>query len=410
MHSTLGCVPVLLCALIVAEPPGESRITLLSGASEEVRVVRLGSKAIGIVREGQPGEIPTADLLGVAFARPVVPVPSGPYLEVRLLDDTLLRCNAVGFQGNVLELRLFSGIKVECPLSAVRWVLCEAHDENNRAEFKQLLARNSPLDILRLVSRDGTTINTFEGILGEADAAGQTIQFKTDDTVSRINLARVRGMIFQRRTDPDALKPVCRVSDGFHNVIAVRELEQVENDLLLVTPAGVKLRLPLELVHQVDFSPGKLAYLSDLEPVSSEFRFGVKADLVRGLPEPYGRDATLFASQNGTSRQIRIGGRAFAKGLNVHSPSVLEFEVSGYNWFRCVLGLDDGVSRPGRAGVRIEGDGRELFSTLVVGGEKPRELEVPIRGVRRLRLVVDRGDDDDELGDHVSFGDARVTK
>jgi hypothetical protein len=72
--------------------------------------------------------------------------------------------------------------------------------------------------------------------------------------------------------------------------------------------------------------------------------------------------------------------------------------------------MDDGVARPGRAGVRIEGDGRELFSTLVAGGDRPKELEIKITGVRRLRLVVDRGDDDDELGDHVSFGDARVTK
>lgn len=402
--------PGIVEAVQDAEASGPHTLTRLSGAVETGEVVELGSQRLRLRRNGQEVETDTADLLTVTL-RPQHTSPfAPPYLEVRLVDDAFFRCIAVGFRGKQIQMRLFNGLGIDCPLDAVRSLLCDAQDEANRTEFKQLLERNTPADVLRLVSRDGTTVNAFEGIVGEADDEGRTLKFKADDTTANISLARVRGIIFHRREDPEARKLIGRVVDTFQNVIPFRELTHSQGALQLVTPAGLKITLPIELVHQVDYSPGKLAYLSDLEPTLREFRFGIKEDLVRSLPEKYGRDATLFLSQNGTSRQIRIGGRVFAKGLNVHSPTVLEFDVSGYNWFRCVLGMDDGVARPGRAGVRIEGDGRELFSTLVTGGDKPKELAINIAGVRRLRLIVDRGDDDDELGDHVSFGDARVTK
>lgn len=385
-------------------------LTRLDGTVQRLEVLELGAQRLRVRQDGQETHTETTDLLAVALRPPHSTPFAGPYLEVRLVDDAFFRCVAVGFRGKQVELRLFNGLKVECPLDALRSLLCDAQDEANRAEFKQLLERNTPFDRLRLASRDGTTINTFEGIVGDADEEGRSIRFKTEDTTANIALNRVRGIIFHRRVEPGTFQPVCRIVDVFQNVIPAKELSHSGEVLDVTTPAGVRLALPVELVQLVDYSPGKLAYLSDLEPTLKEFRFGVKEDLLRSLPEKYGRDATLFAGQNGSSRQIRIGGRLFAKGLNVHSPTVLEFDVAGYNWFRCVLGMDDGVARPGRAGVRIEGDGRELFSTLVAGGDKPKELEIKIAGVRRLRLVVDRGDDDDELGDHVSFGDARVTK
>ncbi|MCS6977132.1 MAG: NPCBM/NEW2 domain-containing protein [Gemmatales bacterium] len=412
-------LPFLLCCFLtitVADPDkpqdGDSTHTLtrISGAVERLNILELGPDKLRVRQNGQESEIDTGDLLAVVM-RASHPTPhAGSYLEVRLVDDAFFRCAAVGFRGKQVELRLFSGLRVQCSLDALRSLLCEAQDEANRSEFKQLTERNTPFDRLRLVSRDGTTINTFEGIIGDADEDGRTLRFKTDDATANIALNRVRGIIFHRRIEPGQYQPVCKVVDVFQNVIPVKQMKQTGDTLHITAPSGFQVIMPLELVQQVDYSPGKLAWLSDLEPTLKEFRFGVKEDLLRSLPEKYGRDATLFAGQNGSSRQIRIGGRVFAKGLNVHSPTVLEFDVSGYNWFRCVLGMDDGVARPGRAGVRIEGDGRELFSTLVAGADKPKELEIKISGVRRLRLVVDRGDDDDELGDHVSFGDARVTK
>jgi hypothetical protein len=385
-------------------------VTTLSGAAQPAEILSVSSKEVKLRRDGQESVLPADEVLFVDFQHGVKPPATGPHLEVRFTDGTLVRCNAFSLKVKAAELRLLSGVALQCPLEAIHYVLCDAQDEANRAEFKQLLGKGSSQDVLRLLSRDATAINTFEGILGEADAQGETLQFKADDSTSNVSLARVRGLIFSRKPDDKTPPAVCKLTDVFHNVFTLQRVESAGDDFKVTTVSGLTATLPRPLVERFDFSLGKMVYLSDLEPVLQEFRFGIKEDLVKDLPEKYGRDATLFISKNGNSRQLRIGQKGFQKGLNVHSPSVLEFDVRGYSVFRCVLGLDDGVTRPGRAGVRIDGDGKELFSALVVGGEKARELELKITGVSRLRIAVDRGDDDDELGDHVDFGDARVTK
>jgi len=388
----------------------DTSLTLLSGAIEPADLVRVSATEVVVKKDDKEKRFDTAGILYVDFGGDVLPLPATPHIEVRLVDGSHLRCNAAAIRGREIELHLFNGLSFKCPLDVVRHVLCEAQDESNRAEFKQLLARNTAQDILRLASRDGATINTFEGVIGEADAKGETLKFKTEDTTASINMNRVRGLIFSRRASERTSNAACKLIDRCQNTLVLARVDSQGEEFTIGLTSGVELKVPRSLISRLDFSMGKLAFLSDLEPVLREFRFGVKEDLVKDLPEKYGRDATLFTSKNGTSRQIRIGQRGFSKGLNIHSPTILEFDVSGYNWFRCILGMDDGVTRPGRAGVRIEGDGKELFGAQVTGGDKPREIELNISGVKRLKLAVDRGDDDDELGDHISFGDARITK
>jgi hypothetical protein len=156
--------------------------------------------------------------------------------------------------------------------------------------------------------------------------------------------------------------------------------------------------LPKQTLQKFDLTLGKLAYLSDLEPTRVE-ETPILADLYH-----YRRDKNLEGGP------LSVGRKIYAKGLALHSKAILEYDVAGYSNFRCVLGLDDAMAGSAHAVVKIEGDGKELLATTVSSRDnKPQDVSLPIKGVQKLRLIVDYGEDLD-LGDHVDFADARIIK
>lgn len=67
-------------------------------------------------------------------------------------------------------------------------------------------------------------------------------------------------------------------------------------------------------------------------------------------------------------------------------------------------------SAPGNVKLVVLGDQRELFSREIRGTDAPVEIDVDMTGVRRLRILVDFGDDRSDAGDHLILGDAHLTK
>src|SRR5205823_4689560 len=84
---------------------------------------------------------------------------------------------------------------------------------------------------------------------------------------------------------------------------------------------------------------------------------------------------------------ISLSYKTYAKGLAVHSRSVLEYDVKGFNVFRCVLGIDDGVKGYAHAIVRIDADDQEVFKEPVTNKDKPRDLNLKIAGANKLRIT-----------------------
>jgi hypothetical protein len=128
--------------------------------------------------------------------------------------------------------------------------------------------------------------------------------------------------------------------------------------------------------------------------------------------------APSFASQGwgalGTDRSVMgrplvIAGRRFARGLGTHAASEVAYDLEGpYTAFEAWVGVDDEMLRYPQASVvfRVLGDGRTLFSSGIMRPKMPAvRVQVPLRGVRQLRLVVtDAGDGID--ADHADWADA----
>ena len=145
---------------------------------------------------------------------------------------------------------------------------------------------------------------------------------------------------------------------------------------------------------------GRVQYLSQLTPVE------VKEQTVLAPPQPYQMDRTCQGDA------LSIAGRRYPWGIGVHADSELTFELAGrYQEFRSAVGIDTRMGERGSVRFLVLGDGRSLYETPVVKGSDPapREVAVPVTGVRRLTLKVVQADQLD-LGAAANWGSARVLR
>jgi hypothetical protein len=179
------------------------------------------------------------------------------------------------------------------------------------------------------------------------------------------------------------------------------------------------LTWPLEDLTLADFSAGKIAYLSDLEPASQHWTPLVALPSTASAAAAYGkvrRDSSAFggplalvSSENAAANQ-RDRTRLFDKGLAIRSRTELVYRLpAGYRRFTALAGIDPHAAAGGNVKLTIEGDDRELFSREIAGNEPPVPLDFEIAGVRRLTITVDYGRNLD-TGDWLILGDARVVK
>ncbi|WP_415813090.1 NPCBM/NEW2 domain-containing protein, partial [Deinococcus marmoris] len=144
--------------------------------------------------------------------------------------------------------------------------------------------------------------------------------------------------------------------------------------------------------------PGKDVLLSELAYVSATNGWG-----------PVEFDRSNGEQGLGDGGTLTIAGRTFDRGMGVHAPSALEYDLGRTcTAFSAQLGLDGAVGGRGSVVFQVYGDGQKLYdSGPVRGGDPARQAVVDLRGVQTLRLSATDGGDGTEY-DHADWADARL--
>ncbi len=144
--------------------------------------------------------------------------------------------------------------------------------------------------------------------------------------------------------------------------------------------------------------PEDAIYLSDLTPAAATNHWG-----------PVELDQSNGEQGAGDGGPLTIDGVVYPKGLGVHAPSTVTYEIDTCSMFRASIGLDDEVGDNGTVVFEVLGDGGLLYqSPVILGADAPLDIAVDIDGVTTLMLrVTDAGDN--VYWDHADWGDARIT-
>ncbi len=140
-------------------------------------------------------------------------------------------------------------------------------------------------------------------------------------------------------------------------------------------------------------------YVSDLAWTSASNGWG-----------PVEKDTSNGEAAAGDGHTITIRGQSFSKGLGVHEPSDVIYNLAGnYTSFMSAVGVDDEVAGKGSVIFQVYGDGVKLYDSGVLTGTSPLQtLNVSVSGVNSLDLrVIDDGDGPSY--DHADWAGARLT-
>ncbi len=182
------------------------------------------------------------------------------------------------------------------------------------------------------------------------------------------------------------------------------EMRATPDTARLKLPGGVEVKAPTKAVVALQSLGGRVVYLSDLKPASYRHIPFLQ------LAWPYQADRSVLGSQ------LRAGGRPYAKGLGMHSPARITYDLDRpYRRFQAEVAVDGEAGPRGSVVFRVftdDGSGawqQRAASEIIRGGELPTAITVDLNAVKRISLLVDYADHGDEL-DHADWLNARLVR
>lgn len=400
---------LVACATVLQA--GELRT--LKGETVNGDLVSVDNKEVVLLKGNQRISTPAGEVLQVDLAAPARLPPDARFSEVELIDGSVLRCAALGIKGKDAELTLLlTGQKVNVPLASVANLLMEAQDTKYKREWQERLKERlrkkpPPTRDLLAIPRTGV-VNGLEGTLGEGSDDGSSISF-TRSTGQKLPIAleRAHGLIFLRQHDPHQVPAVCKLVDSYEDLVMVSSVTTTDMGLTVTTPAGAKLDYAFGQLARLDYSKGRLTYLSDMTPTRL-----VKDDKDKEGIVFFEKDRTTY---EGRFVPIRMNRESYRKGLFIQATTEVEYDLGGeYREFKAIVGIDDYDSRVEDCPTTlvIEGDGKELLSMTVNPRDKERVRPVTlnIKDMQKLKLVVRSGGGISTVARQITLADAKVSK
>jgi NPCBM/NEW2 domain len=330
----------------------------------------------------------------------------GKNIDVELIDGTLFHCTDFKIRNKTAVLTLLSstagpGLTIEFPAKNILYMIRDLSDGKLNQAFRNYLSKRSKLDVW--IVKGMETLDAIEGTFGDGDEKGEIITFQIkDQPKSPIQFAALYGAIFSPPTDVKVAQTVCRVIDANKNVLNAKSVALAPDKRVLVeTTTGVTVDYPsMAHIAKFDFAAGAMRYLSAMNPI--------KVDLSSPdgfQPEVYRRDRSL------DNKDIRIEGKAYPRGLALHSKTVLTYDLAGqYKIFQALAGVDDCVEGENVVTLTIETDlsAKPLFKEVFEKGKtRPKMLNLAVLNVKQLRITVESNF---LVGGQLDLADAKVLK
>ena len=390
----------LLTLLFLAAAP-EVELRTLEGDVVAGKLLGLSIESIALETADGKVTVETDKLLGVA-PKEKAAVPSGAAaVRLELLDGSLVLGKQYTVANRKATLTLLDDSTMEFDTRDIAAVRLQAAGDAIDKEWQRIVEGKHAADVI--VVRKDETADYHKGVLHDVNET--TVTFELDGEKIPVKRTKVFGL-FYYHAERDIPAALCVAVGTDGSRWSVRTLA-LGDGVEWTTPCGMKVKRPMNAVANLDFSGGKILFLSDL-----------KADAVQWTPyfgtaQPLPAVSEFYAprmDQNMSGKTIQIRGEKFAKGLAIHSRTEMVYRLPGrFSRFRAVAGIDDEVAPNGHVQLVIRGDDKVLFEGPIAGADKAKPLDLDLSGVKRLTILVDFGEKLD-VADHLVLGMARISK
>ena len=327
------------------------------------------------------------------FPAPTAQPSTGVRVQLALRGGEELRGRVLSGQGEVLTIELLGGVRLPVGIERIRSIVLPEH-----LSGRELTPLTAPPEGDRLYRRTPNALDAVDGTLDTFTAEG--VRFESREVgLKTFAWIEVAALFIELLDD----QPPATTGDGARVPLVVDladqsrvrgRLDELTPEHCRVTVGGVALALPWEVVAELTVADGRLVFLSDLEATHEEGR-GIPFDDDLGMSWPHKMDRNVHDDP------LRSGGRFWRRGIGMHAPSRLYFDLPGdFDELVGRVAMDDSVlvNRDWARGsviFRLHLDGALAWeSGLVRGGDSPLDLpRLAVSGKRELMLEVDPAGD-----------------
>ena len=372
-------------------------------------------------------KIPLSRLGQIVIADSSAPSPDSMETRyaIQLVDRSDLLAKSFLLSGDEAEVVWVNGVSQKIPVSLIRSVRRTETDEPVQEAWNRLLDKSRGRD--RLVVRKGESLDYVEGVI--SGVTPNHVDFVLDGESIPVKWSKLAGLLFADPPDLPSKPAKCQVSMRWGARIPVSSWKSTSQSVVVQLPCGLFLEIPLDQMERIDFSQDKVTYLSSMTPVITEFSPYLAAGKLSPLLERfYGlrQDRSESSSQGHTDRRFEIATspmavnsssqdgtlatESYTEGLSLRSKSRLVYSLPPESRrFEARVGIDVKSRQLGNVHFSVLGDGRVLYEAEISGDTGPRDVSVPVAGLRRLELIVDYGKNQD-AGDRLNLCNARIVK
>lgn len=392
---------------------------LLTAASPTFEAETLdGRRVVGAMTELTPERLTLAGkdqttvalktLLTVSPKQKPTLATDGGEILLETADGGVILAKQYTSHGRQATITLPDGTVVETATAMIQTVRCGNVAASRGAdpfsgEWTRLAGEKNDSDLL--VIRGKNNVDYQKGVL--RDVTEKAVSFDLDGEVLPVKRAKVYGFIYHHGPPAELPRAVCTIVDAAGSVWPAKSVSLANGKLQWTTPVGIVVSQSLEAIAKIDFSAGKLVYLSDLKPDTIAwtpyFGVGEPSAAMRQFHKP--RFDVGF-----DSKPLQLGGVTYRKGLAVRARTEIVYHLpERFGRFQATVGIDDAVRPAGKVRVTIQGDQKTLLETDIAGTAPPRPIDLDMNHSRRLTILVDFSGVL-ASGDHLLLGNARVSK
>ncbi|MDA1049919.1 MAG: NPCBM/NEW2 domain-containing protein [Planctomycetota bacterium] len=255
------------------------------------------------------------------------------------------------------------------------------------------------------VAHESIGLDSLEGVLYEV--TDEQVAFEFDGTRVDVPRHKVEGVIYFHRAANRLADPTSRVLTVDGSAWNFKSCELDGETLQGVSVGGVRLSLPVASITKIDFSVGNLVFLSDLQPDTFEWKSDLETPKTPTVVSTWYR---LRLDEGFYGGPLLLDAHSYEKGLALHSRTKLSYRLTReFTRFAAIAGIDDRYRADGNVTLTISGDGKQLLAENLAGS-KQVNIDLDLRGVRRLEILVDYGEDKVGYGDYLNLCNARLMK